>query len=113
MAHRVAAEHVDSELRILWMREMLGGIYRPRWVLVRMGDEAVRAITFVANRAHPRYVGRLPEETIARRIARAAAMERGTRDCGRCERTLGDCAAAFGNRERRNFRHRKLPQLMV
>jgi cation transport protein ChaC len=72
IAHRIAAEQVDSELRILWMREMLGGIYRPRWVLVRMGGEAVRAIAFVANRAHPRYAGKLPEETIAKRIARAA-----------------------------------------
>ena len=72
MAHRIAAEQVDSELGILWMREMLGGSYWPRWVLVRMGDETVRAITFVGNRAHPRYAGKLPEETIVRRIARAA-----------------------------------------
>lgn len=72
VAHRITTEHIGSELRILWMREMVGGIYQPRWVQVRMGDGSVRAITFVANRAHPRYAGKLPAETIAYRIARAA-----------------------------------------
>jgi cation transport protein ChaC len=69
--HRIAAEHVDSELRILWMREMLGGTYRPRWVEARTEAGGVRAITFVANRAHPRYAGKLPETTVVERIARA------------------------------------------
>jgi glutathione-specific gamma-glutamylcyclotransferase len=72
VAHRIAAEHVQSELRILWMREMVGGIYRPRWVRVRMGEADLRAIAFVANPAHPRYAGRLPEDVVACRIARAA-----------------------------------------
>ena len=60
LAHRVAADTVDSELRILWMREMLGGSYTPCWVTVRTGTGKVRAITFVANRFHPRYCGKLP-----------------------------------------------------
>jgi cation transport protein ChaC len=73
VAHRIAAQQVESELRILWTREMLGGIYRPRWVQVLVDSEAtVRAITFVANREHPRYIGKLPEAIIAHRIAWAA-----------------------------------------
>jgi cation transport protein ChaC len=72
VAYRITAEHMGSEFRILWMREMVGGIYQPRWVQVRMGHRAARAITFVANRAHRRYAGKLPEETIVHRIARAA-----------------------------------------
>jgi glutathione-specific gamma-glutamylcyclotransferase len=32
----------------------------------------VRAITFVANRFHPRYCGKLPDDAVADRIARAA-----------------------------------------
>src|SRR5215471_4754000 len=63
VAHRIAAEQVESELRIVWMREMLGGTYQPRWVRVRTEHGETRAITFVANRAHPRYAGNLPEET--------------------------------------------------
>ena len=64
VAHKIAAEQVETELRILWMREMLGGIYQPRWVQVQMDTkDAVRAITFVANREHPRYMGKLPGTT--------------------------------------------------
>jgi glutathione-specific gamma-glutamylcyclotransferase len=72
LVHRIAADAVDSELRILWMREMLGGAYRPRWVTVRTKAGAVRAITFVANRFHPRYCGKLPDDAVVDRIARAA-----------------------------------------
>lgn len=72
MVHRIAAEHVDSELKILWMREMLGGTYQPRWVAVRTREGVVRAITFVANRRHPRYAGKLPPAAIVERIAHAA-----------------------------------------
>jgi glutathione-specific gamma-glutamylcyclotransferase len=72
MVHRIAAKQVDSELRILWMREMIGGVYSPRWVRVRAGGRVVAAITFVADRSHPRYAGKLPEAMIVRRIAQAA-----------------------------------------
>jgi glutathione-specific gamma-glutamylcyclotransferase len=72
LAHRIAAAGVESELRILWMREMLGGAYRPRWVTVRTETGPVRAITFVANQAHPRYCGKLPHDAVVERIACAA-----------------------------------------
>jgi cation transport protein ChaC len=72
LVHRIAADHVESELRILWMREMLGGSYRPRWVTVRGAGGPMQAITFVANPAHPRYCGRLPHDSVVERIARAA-----------------------------------------
>src|SRR6185437_4543617 len=72
LLHRIAADTVDSELRILWMREMLSGAYRPRWVTARTDAGAVQAITFVANHAHPRYCGKLPSDAVVDRIARAA-----------------------------------------
>jgi glutathione-specific gamma-glutamylcyclotransferase len=72
LLHRIAADTVDSELRILWMREMLSGAYRPRWVTARTDAGAVQAITFVANHAHPRYCGKLPPDAVVDRIARAA-----------------------------------------
>jgi cation transport protein ChaC len=72
LVHRIAADAVDSELRILWMREMLGGAYRPRWVTVRTKAATLRSITFVANPAHPRYCGKLPHDAVIDRIARAA-----------------------------------------
>jgi glutathione-specific gamma-glutamylcyclotransferase len=72
LVHRIAAADVESELRILWMREMLGGAYRPRWVTVRTQTGPVQAITFVANPAHPRYCGKLPHDRVVERIAHAA-----------------------------------------
>jgi cation transport protein ChaC len=72
LVHRIAAETVDSELRILWMREMLGGSYTPRWVTARTETGPVRAITFVANPFHPRYCGKLPHDAVVERIALAS-----------------------------------------
>src|SRR5579864_3025154 len=44
LAHRIAAADVESELTILWRREMVSGAYRPRWVTVEQGGAEVRAL---------------------------------------------------------------------
>jgi len=69
---RIAEEAVESELDILWKREMFTGAYCPTWVTARHGGESVAAITFVINRENNRYAGRLPDDTVARHIATAA-----------------------------------------
>jgi len=70
VAHRIAAAQVESELSILWMREMLSGAYEPRWVNADIdGHGRTRTLTFVINRYHPRYEGTLHEDDAARRIA--------------------------------------------
>lgn len=71
IAHRIAPEHVESESRILWMREMLSGAYIPTWVDLDLGARHVRGVTFVINTAHPRYLPGLAPEEKARRIAKA------------------------------------------
>lgn len=81
MAHRVAAEDVDSELTVLWFREMFSGAYLPVWVDAEMdGGKKQRAMTFAVNRKNPRYEGILNEETIARRIALAEGFIGTNRD---------------------------------
>jgi cation transport protein ChaC len=81
VAHRIRAEEVDSELTILWYREMLSGSYEPRWVNGEIeGGDATRLLTFVINRAHPRYEARLGEADIARRIATAEGVIGTNRD---------------------------------
>ena len=75
VAHRIAAGAVESELSILWLREMVSGAYEPRWVNADIdGHSRARVLTFVINRSHPRYEGALPEEHVAKRIARAHGM---------------------------------------
>jgi cation transport protein ChaC len=69
---RIAEAAVETELDILWKREMFTGAYRPTWVTARSGSESVAAITFVINRENNRYAGRLPDDTVARHIATAA-----------------------------------------
>lgn len=71
IAHRIAAEHVESESRILWMREMLSGAYIPTWVDIDLGAQRVRGVTFVMNTDHPRYQPNLPHDVQAERIAKA------------------------------------------
>src|SRR5262249_50297027 len=81
VAHRVAADQVEAELSILWMREMLSGVYEPRWVNADVdGLGRTRALAFVINRYHPRYEGVLDEVVAARRIAVAAGMLGTNRD---------------------------------
>ena len=71
IAHRIAPEHVESESKILWMREMLSGAYIPTWVDIDLGGRRVRGVTFVMNTAHPRYQPGLPHDAQAARIAKA------------------------------------------
>ena len=72
MAFRIAAEKVRDELLLVWRREMLVGSYLARWVTVATEAGPVRAVTFVVNTKHARYVGRLSESEAAIRIARAS-----------------------------------------
>ncbi|MEQ1865108.1 MAG: gamma-glutamylcyclotransferase [Micropepsaceae bacterium] len=71
IAHRIAPEHVESESKILWMREMLSGAYVPTWVDMDLGARHVCGVTFVMNTAHPRYLPGLSIDEKAARIAKA------------------------------------------
>jgi cation transport protein ChaC len=71
LAFRIAAEDLESELALVWAREQLTAAYAPRWVALETGGGRVSAITFVANRAHARYAGRLGLGDAARALAEA------------------------------------------
>ncbi|MEK7436030.1 MAG: gamma-glutamylcyclotransferase [Pseudomonadota bacterium] len=68
VAYRIAPDKAESELRLVWRREMLLGAYIPRWVRVSDGETQFRAITFIINRAGPAYAGRLSPEAIVERL---------------------------------------------
>jgi cation transport protein ChaC len=74
MAYRVAAEHAEHELRMVWRREMLLGSYEPRWLSVRVHGKRTHALAFVVRRSASGYVGRLGEDAIIARIARASGF---------------------------------------
>ena len=74
IAYRIAADAVELETRILWRREMVVGSYVPRWGVVDGAGPERRAVTFVINRDHPMYAGRLPRAEIVRILAVARGM---------------------------------------
>ncbi len=96
VAFRIAADKVRQELGILWRREMFGGAYHARWVKVKTATEERRAVTFVCNRKHPRYVPEIGDAEIARLIAT------GCGDLGSCREYLENTVehlAALGMRD--------------
>lgn len=96
MAFRIAAAQARGELLLVWRREMLSGSYLARWVHVATDAGPVRAVTFVVNTRHARYVGRVSEAEAAERIRRA------TGELGTCldyfDRTVASLRA-FGLRD--------------
>ena len=79
IAFRIAAEVAETELDVVWNREMVTGAYRPRIMTVATPKGRKTAIAFVINPEHPQYAGRLTLETQASAIAEA-------------EGRLGSCA---------------------
>jgi cation transport protein ChaC len=84
VAFRIPAAEARRELLLIWRREMFGTAYLARWVRVRMVGETVPAITFVVNREHPRYAGKITDAEAAKHIATASG-------------SLGSCASYLDN----------------
>ncbi|MGZ5227976.1 MAG: gamma-glutamylcyclotransferase [Burkholderiales bacterium] len=68
IAFLIGDAQVEAALEYLWAREMTRRVYSPGVVPIGMGTEKVNALTFVANREHESYAGRLELTTIARTI---------------------------------------------
>lgn len=65
---RIDAAKVQAELRLLWRREMFPGAYDARWIPARTEAGAFRALAFVVNRRHERYIGGHPAPDVAHLI---------------------------------------------
>jgi cation transport protein ChaC len=66
---RVRPEHAKDVSDLLHEREMVTGVYEPRWLKLQLADgTATTALGYVADRKHPQYAGRLAVNEIARRI---------------------------------------------
>ena len=88
IAYRIAPEQVESELALLWNREMLAGYYQPQWVPATLGDgRIVSAVAFEVDTAHCQYCGDLPVDKQAHHIAFAEGRR------GACREYLANTAA--------------------
>jgi cation transport regulator ChaC len=67
----------DAALWPVWRHEMLPGFYRAEWVTVVPLPQGrpVRALTFIADAAHPLHAGPLPEPAQARVLAEAVGPQ--------------------------------------
>lgn len=103
---RFPAATAHAELLLPWQREMFTGAYLARWVRVDTDAGPIRAATFVANPTHPRYAGRLPEATIAARLAVAGGS------LGTCEEYLTHTLAVLHAHGRTDHRLERLARLV-
>lgn len=73
-AFLIADAALETELALLWCREMLAGSYTPRWVTLRdaAGLPFGHAIAFTINRAAQQYTGIMTEADTVDRLSRAA-----------------------------------------
>ncbi|WJM80394.1 gamma-glutamylcyclotransferase [Pectobacterium brasiliense] len=56
LAYRFHQDNLENELRLVWMREMVGGLYQPEWADVTLSNgQTVKAIIFAASTGHPLY----------------------------------------------------------
>lgn len=73
VAFRISGEKVESELTMLWKREMLSAAYLPRWLdlLDRQGNRFGCGIAFTIDPGSEHYDGNLEREQVVRRLATA------------------------------------------
>jgi len=66
---RVKPEHAADVADALHAREMVTGVYEPRWLKLRLdGGRVTTALGYVADRKHPEYAGKLEIAEIAKQI---------------------------------------------
>ena len=68
MVFRVPAGEGEAVLDYLYEREMVTGVYRPSWRRAETDLGPVSAITFVVDRNHRQYAGRLSHEDMVQLI---------------------------------------------
>jgi cation transport protein ChaC len=74
---RVPRAQARDTLDLLWEREMVTGVYDPRWLRCVTAQGDVSALAFTLSRRSPNYTGELPEATY-RDIFRQARGRYGT-----------------------------------
>lgn len=74
LVYRLPAQGHFQQLMLLMVRELDANppTNIPRWISIKTGQEAIRALAFVATRDGMAYAGKLPLESVAHVLARAA-----------------------------------------
>ncbi|MGV2826427.1 gamma-glutamylcyclotransferase [Myxosarcina sp. GI1(2024)] len=75
VAYRLEIDsNLESELLLLWRREMVVGSYLPTWVKAFDGRETIEALAFTINPQHSMYINNLSTEQTIDRLATAKGV---------------------------------------
>jgi cation transport protein ChaC len=83
VAYRVARKNRDSVLAYLRERELVTGVYCEVWRTIRFPGRTrppVKALTYLADRGHVQYAGRLPRERLLALVRDGAGRSGANRD---------------------------------
>lgn len=67
-------ERLESELLLLWRREMVVGSYIPTWITAKNGSQEIEVLTFTVNCQHPVYVNNFSTSKIVESLATAKGV---------------------------------------
>jgi glutathione-specific gamma-glutamylcyclotransferase len=104
MVFRIARQNVHDVLVTLWQREMVTGVYDPKWLACKTQQGAVQALAFTLSRSSPNHAGVLGDDDY-RRIFNTA--------CGRYGTTLDYARRTFEELRRLGIRDRALERLLA
>ena len=71
LAYRIDADDLDTEMDILFRRELMSYVYKPTWVdatLAESPDKTIKVLAFVVDPEHERFCGELDESTLVRTL---------------------------------------------
>lgn len=75
IAYRLPIDNnLESELLLLWRREMVVGSYIPAWLKAQKDNEEIEVLAFTVNSQHPVYVNNLSTAEIVQSLATARGM---------------------------------------
>ncbi len=103
MVFRIARHSAGAVLAQLWSREMVMGVYDPKWLTCQTSLGPVRALAFTLSRKCPSHTGVLSEDEYRRIFTQASGIYGTTLDYA--HRTLEEL-------RRHNIRDRGLERLL-
>ncbi|WP_189688604.1 gamma-glutamylcyclotransferase [Pseudorhodoferax aquiterrae] len=100
---RIPQRDGDAVLERLWAREMLMGVYDPRWLHCTTPEGPVKALAFTLSRKSPSFTRTLTDEDYRRVF---------TQSCGRFGTTLDYARETFESLKRHQIRDKALEKLL-
>lgn len=72
MVYRIDEHLAHAELDRLWAREMVTGVYEPRWLRCDTDAGSVEALAFTLSRRSPNYTGPIPDDRMVHVLRHAS-----------------------------------------